>query len=134
MRKLISIVLVSIFLMVLVGCADSSTKGTDLLKEGNVTNINVSSLPEGENYTFTGDAANKIVDYISSLDLSSDYSENPNQYGGTTWVISLEYEDDSKCNVYHFGNMFIRNDNGSWYKMNADEARQFGMLLEELNE
>jgi len=35
--------------------------------------------------------------------------------------------------VYHFGNMFIRNEDGPWYRMEYEEAARFDALLDELN-
>ncbi len=64
----------------------------------------------------------------------SDFEENPDEYSGMTWVIVLEYEDGSKETVYHFGNMFIRTNGGSWYKMTYEQAGAFDSLLWELNE
>ena len=49
------------------------------------------------------------------------------------WVISLEYDNGDVLTVYHFGNMFIRTENGPWYKMTYDEAKRFDTLLNELN-
>ncbi|MBQ8625782.1 MAG: hypothetical protein IJ419_06460 [Agathobacter sp.] len=121
-------------LSLLVGCGNNSTKGSVLLKEGEVKEISVSSLPEGYNYSFTGESVGAIIDYLAGLNLSSDFSENPDEYGGMTWVIVLEYDDNSEVELYHFGNMFIMVEGGSWYKMNYDEANQFSTLIEGLSE
>lgn len=141
MKKLISVALLSVFLLMMIGCSSSSVKDSGfssvkdsvLLKKGKVIKVNVSSLPEGYDYTFTHESTKKITDYLSKLDLISDYSENPNEYGGLTWVISLEYDDNSKLTIYHFGNMFIKTDGGSWYKMSYNEADRFNKLLYELS-
>ena len=61
------------------------------------------------------------------------FEENPDEYGGMTWRIFLEYEDGYSTYVLHFGNMFIRSELGSWCKMNPDEASRFDTLLSELN-
>ena len=74
-----------------------------------------------------------LVDYLSDLNLNSQFEENPNEYVGMTWVISLEYENGDVLKVYHFGNMFIRSEKGSWYKMTYDEASRFHALLDELS-
>lgn len=110
-----------------------SGKGVILLKEGNVESISVTSLTEGYNYSFDGDAAGNVVDYLANLKLAADFEENPNEYTGVTWVISLEYEDGDITTIYHFGNMFIRSDSGLWYKMNFDEANQLSVLLDDLS-
>ena len=122
-------------MLVIVGCSQQSqqVQGNQLLAEGNVIKIDVSSLPEGYNYSFDGEEAKEIIDYLSNLNLQSNFEENPNEYTGMTWVISLEYENGDILTIYHFGNMFIRAEKGTWYKMTYEEASCFEILLEELN-
>lgn len=142
MKKLIVQVLAFTFLILLVGCQEIESQSTEtladnvsnqLLIDGNVIKCDVSSLPEYYNYSFNGESAKKIVDYLSSLNLESDFEENPNEYGGMTWVVSLKYENGDALTVYHAGNMFIRAENGTWYKMTYEEASRFHTLLDELN-
>ena len=135
MKKIIAIVLICICMLGIVGCSQQpqQVQGGQLLAEGNVINIDVSSLPEGYNYSFSGADAKSIVDYLSTLNLESNFEENPNEYAGMTWVISLKYENGDTLTIYHSGNMFIRANGGSWYKMTYDEASRFDTLLDELN-
>ena len=112
---------------------NTNAEGGLLLRDGNVKSISVSSLPNGYDYSFKGKDAEKIIDYLSDLSLIEQFEENPNEYTGMTWVISLEYEEGDALQIYHFGNMFIRIKGGSWYKMTDDEALRFEALLEELN-
>lgn len=133
MKKLIAFVLSLIFIFNFVGCSHIITEEGFLLKEGNVKRITVSSLPEGVDYSFIGKDAEKIIDYLSNLNLIEQFEENPNDYDGMTWEISLEYEDGDVLQIYHFGNMFIRVNGGSWYKMTYEEASRFDELLEELS-
>ena len=134
MKKIIAIVLVCICVLGIVGCSQQPqpVQGNQLLAEGNVIKIDVSSLPEGYNYSFSGADAKAIVDYLSTLNLESNFEENPNEYDGMTWVISLKYENGDALTIHHFGNMFIRVKGGSWYKMTYDEASRFDTLLDEL--
>ena len=134
MRKLFSILLAVFCVLGVVGCTNQSqqVKGNRLLSEGNVIKIVVSSLPEEYSYSFEGEAVNEIVGYLSSLNLQSEFDENPDTYTGMTWVISLEYENGDTLSIYHFGNTFICSENGAWYKMDYDEASRFGALLDEL--
>ena len=61
-----------------------------------------------------------IVEYLSNLTLISDFSENPNEYAGATWVISLKYDNGKAITVYHFGIIinlnFIKYKGNLWYK------------------
>ena len=133
-KKIIAIVLICICVLGIVGCSQQpqQVQGGLLLAEGNVINIDVSSLPEGYNYSFSGADAKAIVDYLSDLNLESNFEENPNEYDGMTWVISLKYENGDVLTIYHFGNKFIRVKGGSWYRMTYDEASRFDTLLDEL--
>ena len=134
MKKLVALVSALIFVLAMIGCSQQ-VQGNQLLLEGNVINVNVSSLPDGYNCSFNGEDAKAIIDYLANLNLYSKFKENPNEYvGGMTWVISLEYDNGDVITVYHFGNMFIRSEKGSWYRMTYDEASRFKTLLNELND
>ena len=160
MEKIIAIILVLICVLGIVGCSQQpqqmqgsqqsqqmqgsqqsqqmqgsqqpqQVRGSQLLAEGNVVDIDVSSLPEGYNYSFSGEDTKGIIDYLSNLNLESNFEENPDDYVGMTWVISLKYESGDTLTLYHFGN-FIRSEKGSWYKMAYEEANRFYTLLDEL--
>lgn len=135
MKKFIAFVLVCICIFGVIGCNQQpqQVKATPLLAEGNIVKIDVSSLPEGYNYSFSGEDVKAIIDYLSALNLESEFEENPNEYTGMTWVIALEYENGDILKIYHFGNMFIRSQNGSWYRMSYEEASRFDTLLDELS-
>ena len=68
-KKIIAIVLICICVLGIVGCSQQpqQVQGGLLLAEGNVINIDVSSLPEGYNYSFSGANAKAIIDYLSTL-------------------------------------------------------------------
>ena len=84
-------------------------------------------------YIFDGEKAEKLVNYLTGLDLKSKFSENPDEYTGMTWVISIEYESGDTAVVDHFGNMFVKNGDGQWLKMNYKQAEQLDTLLEKLS-
>jgi len=81
-------------------------------------------LPEKENQRYTLDArrAEGFVSWFSNLELQSDYEEKPDEMEGLTWVISIRYGDGAEATVYHFGNMFVRSEDGPWYKISYDDA------------
>lgn len=97
-----------------VGMRETSAEAgeDDLLQAGDVTQVAVSSLPEGYAYAYEGEDAMAIVDYLDSLSLQSRFKEDPDEYTGMTWVISLSYADGNTVTVYHSGNMFIRTEDG----------------------
>lgn len=135
MKKFTVLMLLCICVFSLIGCNQQRQHVQDdkLWVEGDIVKINISSMPKGYNYSFRGKDSKAIIDYLSALTLESEFEEEPNEYTGMTWVISFEYENGSTWNIYHFGNMFIRSQNSSWYKMSYEEASRFDALLEQLN-
>ena len=111
---------------------NSNTTQNSLIREKTINNITVTSLPSGYEYSLTGDDVNAIVDYFSNLHLISDFEENPDEYNGMTLVVSIEYHNGTSSTIYHFGNKFVRVDDGPWYKMDYEEASRFHPLLQEL--
>ena len=126
-----------ITLLLIVGIFSACSQASDSAalafpQDAKVQTVNISSLPDGYSYSFSGDEADTIVDYLSALNLISDFPENPNEYSGMTWVITIAYEDQECVTVYHFGNLFVRTEDGPWYKLDFDEAAEFDTLLEDL--
>ena len=132
-KNTILILIIACLLTMMTACSGAAVKGVILLKEGTVKRISVTSLPEGLDYSFSEDDAQSVVNYLSELDLTSEYSENPDEYGGMTWVISLKYESGDTLTIYQFGNMFIRTAGSSWYKMTHEQASRFEKLIGELS-
>ena len=79
MKKLIAVVFVFICVLGVIGCNQQpqQVQGNQLLVEGNVVKIDVSSFPEGYNYSFSEEDAKVIIDYLSTLNLESEFEENP---------------------------------------------------------
>ena len=76
MKKLLTIALAFLCLLGMVGCSQQPqhVQGNQLLAEGNVIKIDVSSLPEGYNYSFDGE--NGLNDYIGAGVLRYDNMKN----------------------------------------------------------
>ena len=133
MKKFISLIICFIMLIALIGCARSNTNKLGLNTDG-VKSASVSSLPSvRKGYIFDGEKAEKLVNYLTGLDLKSKFSENPDEYDGMTWVITIEYENGDTAVVDHFGNTFVKNGDGQWFKMNYKQAEQLDTLLGELS-
>jgi len=96
-----------------------------------VSSVNVSSLPEGYHYFFTGEAAKKVVDYFAELELTRIFDDKPNDMVGMTLVVSITYQDGSTETLYEFS-PFVRKDDGSWYKNVRNDATDFHTFLEAL--
>ena len=102
--------------------------------DNGVKSVRVTSLPKGYEYSFDREDAQAVIDYLSSLDLTETVEEDQKGFVGMTWVITFEYGTGNTVTVYHFGNKFIRRDEGPWYQMTYEQASRFGELLDELND
>ena len=137
-RKISMLIAILLCLSVFAGCnkpnSDTGLPPFEPPTSEGISSVAVSSLPEGYNYSFKGTPAKEVVNYFANLNLITDFTEDPKQYTGMTWQVSITYDDGTHETIYHFGNMFVRREGGSWYKMNYDEATQFDSLLKDLND
>ena len=124
-RILLIILTLAVCLPVLSGC------GLPNLDENSIKRIAVTSLPEGYEYSFKGDDAQAIVDYLENLHLTP--FSRINSEDGMTWVISIEDKNGKITTVYHSCNKYIMAEDGSLYEMIFEEANRFGSLLHELD-
>lgn len=124
-RILLIILTLAICLPVLSGC------GLPNLDENSIKRISVTSLPKGYEYSFKGDDAQAIVDYLESLHLTP--FSGINSEDGMAWVISIEDKNGKITTVYHSCNKYIMAEDGSLYEMIFEEANRFSSLLYELD-
>jgi len=101
-------------------------------KTNNIEGVEISTLPQGREYSFSGYDAKKIAEYFSELYLVSDFSENPDEYCGMTYVVEIKYKNAQAVVVYLFS-QFVRTSDSAWYKLAYGEHTYFDELLEELN-
>ncbi len=127
MKKFTSLLLLLISCSALVGCSPVAA----VSKNGNVKEIHVTSEPQGYEYSFTGNEAQAIAEYLSNLNLTPAFPFH--SYTGGSWNISIEYENGKIINIYHSCNKFIRINNGMLYEMPDEEGRRFDTLLDELS-
>lgn len=123
------ILTLAICLPILSGCTPKQFKN---LNESDIKSVSVSTLPEfyGYEYSFSGDEARAVVDYLSGLKLTPLLISMPK--GGMTWVIEIKYEDESETTVYLFGDEIWINAKEK-YLMQSEENGVFEALLEALN-
>ncbi len=77
----------------------------------------------------TAEKVKALTDYISSLELISDFEENPNEYDGSSYIITLTDRDGAERRLVHFGNMFLREGDGGWKKMQYEQAQKLDEIL-----
>ena len=123
------ILTLAICLPILSGCTPKQFKN---LNESDIKSVSVSTLPEfyGYEYSFTGEEARAVVDYLSGLNLTPLLISVGK--GGMTWVIEIKYEDESETTVYLFGDEIWINAKEK-YLMQSEENGVFEALLEALN-
>jgi hypothetical protein len=102
------------------------------LKDAKIKSVNVTSLPQGYDFTFTDDKAQTFIDFLSDMELTADFSENPGELNGMTWVIKLEYENGEAMTLYDIGG-FIRSESNSWFKYEYDYDSPLNTLIWELS-
>ena len=122
---LIMILALAVCLPVLSGCSQQN------LDENSIKRISVTSLPKGYEYSFKGDDAQAIIDYLESLHLTP--FSGINSANGMVWVISIEHKNGKVTTVYHSCNKYIMTEDGSLYEMIFEEANRFSTLLYELD-
>lgn len=111
----------------------STEKGADLVASEGVARILISTYPESDIYRrdYTQqDKIGAITDYIDGLDLTSEFSDDPN-IDGMTWVITYVYEDGTEMTMYHVGNMFFLVDGGEYMRMGYEQSQALSALVAE---
>ena len=134
-RYMFAILAAMLCLTMVVGCDGTEVATYNTLLPGidGIAAVTVTSMPQGYDYSLTGENAKKLAQYILDMDVTADFPEDPNVYAGMTWVITTEYENGAAVTVYLFGNMFIRAGDGPWLKVSASEAEGFEALLSSLS-
>ncbi len=129
-KKFLLIILTfTIPIIILMGC---KSKNINFNVTGeNINNIEISSLPESDDFNKilnnNGDI-DTIVKYLNSINPFIT-KENPNEYVGQTIIIKFNYKDGSTKEYYHFGNMFIKEDDGIFYELKYEEAEKLGEII-----
>lgn len=127
MKRIAAVVLIVILVFLLCSCART---GIVALPE-NITKISV-SWNGGPNNAFSYTDPEKIsyfVQYFTSLELSK-AREDPMQYNGGGWVITVETESES-FGMHHYGNLFFRTIDGKWWEIPYAQAVAFEPLLKD---
>ncbi|MBR3469630.1 MAG: hypothetical protein IKH28_08055 [Lachnospiraceae bacterium] len=145
-KRLVSILAVVLACVMLVSCSDSSVQTKDgdqkttesssevesgaLLPDGEIVRIEVSSSAGDFHFSFSDSETIKTLkEYFDTLELESDFPENPQDLLGMTWILEFLYSDQSTATVYHSGNTIVRNKNGNWYKMKYEQAAKLEDLM-----
>ena len=116
----------------LMSCSNSKIE----IPKDNIVEIGISTLPYSDSYERIYTDSEKIaavVDYLSGLKLKDNFPENPDEYAGMAFIITVSYEDGKTEKYNHFGNMFlgkIEDDKIDWYRMAYKDAEQFYTVVQ----
>ena len=134
-KKIFAVLILVLCLAMLAGCKsqEKTTPNTLLPGTDGITAVTVSSMPQGYDYSFSGENAETLAEYILNMDMVSDFEEDPNVYTGMTWVIAVEYADGKTVTVYLFGHTFIRSGDDPWLKVSTKAAEGLEALMDSLS-
>ena len=95
----------------------------------------VAMVAEGKGkyqYEYTGVDAGLVSTYFTSLDLTTDFEKAPQQNAYISWIITLIYENGDVVRCTYDASGFVKEQDGTWYKV-LEQAADFSALLKELN-
>ena len=129
-KKFLRIILTfALSIIFLIGCKSQNIK-FNVIGE-NINNIEISTLPESDDYNktlYNIEDIDTIVKYLNSI-TPFITKENPDEYVGLSIIIKINYKDGSTKQYNHFGNKFIKEDDGEFYELKYDEAEKFEEII-----
>ncbi len=103
---------------------------------GDVRKLNISTMPYTEEYDKickVTQVISDVVAHINNMSLTEDFEEDPGKYDGMTLVLEFHLYDGSEVIVYAFGGMFLRIENGPWFRIDNKEYNELEeMVLPEI--
>ena len=100
-----------------------------------VVSVDVVTLPESQQYErhYTDEAKiQAIISYFNNLTLSDNIDAAADESAGMSYLVTVTYNDGSELTYVHFGNKYLRINNGAWKEMRYEEAVHLEELLNEL--
>lgn len=97
-----------------------------------ISRVTINSLPEDENLQriYTDDVKiNALCTYLNSLNLISHFTEKVDDYEGQTFVITFDDNRDEPMIIYHFGNLFIKQNENEWKKISYKQGSELYSLI-----
>ena len=129
-KKFLRIILTfALSIIFLIGCKSQNIK-FNVIGE-NINNIEISTLPESDDYNktlYNIEDIDTIVKYLNSI-TPFITKENPDEYVGLSIIIKINYKDGSTKQYNHFENKFIKEDDGEFYELKYDEAEKFEEII-----
>lgn len=142
MRKHIIVTMGCIFIgLMLVACSNNTDEinltETAIAEETisrEIKSIKISTLPESEDkerrYT-TEDKIEKIREHIDSLSWKDVTSENPEDYTGITYIVTIEFDDETTKTYSFFANQFFKFDGIEWMKIKESDVMKLENIIKD---
>ena len=117
-----------LLLFLMSGCAAEKLN----IDSAEVTQITITVLPKDNSLKRVYTDRNKtkaVSSYLNSLNLISHFTENVDEYDGQTYIITLDTDHDESTIIYHFGNVFIKQDENEWKKISYKQGSELYSLI-----
>ncbi|MBR4949625.1 MAG: hypothetical protein IKZ25_02495 [Clostridia bacterium] len=133
MKKIISLILILTIVLSIAGCAyqPKAEKG-ELLNEGNIEKVELMLMPEMSTYTAEGKDAQALIDCVEELELTTEYSTDPNMYDAKAWILTFNYSNGETLKINLFGNKFVRLAGKDWFEIPEELGNKFETAIQNI--
>lgn len=117
-----------LMLLLISGCAADQLN----IDPESINQITITSLPEDKDLerVYTDNVKiNAICSYLNSLNLISQFTEKVNDYTGQTYIITIDNNQEEPTIIYHFGNVFIKQNEDEWKKISYKQGSELYSLI-----
>lgn len=94
--------------------------------------VTITTLPEDESLqrVYTDSVKiNALCNYLNSLNLISHFTDKVDDYVGQTFIITINGNNDEPLTIYHFGNVFIKQNENEWKKISYKQGSELYSLI-----
>lgn len=98
----------------------------------NISQVTITSLPIDESLqrVYTDDVKiNALCSYLNSLNLISHFTEQVEDYVGQTFIITINDNSGDQMIIYHFDNVFIKQNDNEWKKISYKQGSELYSLI-----
>ena len=131
MKRVFALIAVLAISLTLAACNNPRIE----IAQDNVTRIKISDPHNFMPRTYTSpESIAVITDHLTGLSLIDNFPENPDEYSGWGFNITIYFDDGTTQEFFHFGNQFLRKTqaNGSfkWYRLLYEQANQLENIIQ----
>ena len=116
-----------------VGCGKQAQRNNTLLPEETAVKAEVLAFPVSQNFTINGNDAQRLAEKLSGFTLAYVPGSDLETYTGQTWMFTFTYESGETAVAYVFADLFMRVNDGSWYKITDSKEGALEAFLDKLH-